>query len=78
MDFIMEIGSSIILDTMASGFLTGSSTVAAYLTYLQKEGVNLKKLVVWSCQERHFRFSDGKVAQCTQCILLPVFWRPSW
>ena len=73
MDIIMEMGSSIILDTMASGFLTGSSTVAAYLTYLQKEGVNLKKLVVWSCQERHFRFSDGKVAQCTQCILLPVF-----
>ena len=80
MDILVAQGSSpdaareAILDTTAI-FLTGSSTVADYLTYLEIEGVNLKKVVVWSCQTRHFRFSDGKVLQCNQCILLPVFFR---
>ena len=53
-----------ILDTSATGLLTGSSSAAAYLTYLQKERVNLKKVVVWSHQKRHFHFSDGQVLQC--------------
>ena len=37
-----------ILDTSATGFLTGSSSAAAYL---QKERVNLKNVVVWSHQQ---------------------------
>ena len=40
-----------ILDTNATGFLTGSSSAAAYLTYLQKERVDLKNVVVWSHQQ---------------------------
>ena len=57
MDILLVKGASsdaareVILDTRAGGFRTGSSTVGAYLTYLQKEGVNLKMVVVGSCQK---------------------------
>ena len=79
MDILMVKGASsdaareVIVDMRAGGFRTGSSTVGAYLTYLQKEGVNLKMVVVGSWQKRHFRSGDGKVLQCNQCVLLPVF-----
>ena len=48
--------------------------MGAYVTYLQKERVNLK-LVVGPCPKWHFRFGDGKVLQCNPCILLPAFYR---
>ena len=56
MDILMVKGASpdaareVILDTRAGCFLTGSSTVGAYATYLQKEKVNLK-LVAGPCQK---------------------------
>ena len=51
MDILMEKGASldaareVILDTRAGGFLAGSSPRGAYVTYLQKEKVNLKLVV---------------------------------
>ena len=68
MSILMVKGSShhaareVILEK-ASGFLTGNSTVVAYLNYLQEEGVNFKEVVVCSCQKRHFLFDRGKVLQ---------------
>ena len=85
MDIFMVKGASpdaareVILDTRASGFLTGSSTVVAYLTYLPEEGGQPQEGGCLVVPNKAFPLRRWESLAVQSMHLTASFlWRPSW